>query len=62
MKTRVVVLAIGVATVALGCVTKELQSDQFSYVQVARHSVQSRDQASGWNRAITVTPEQVFKN
>lgn len=58
MKTRMIVFVIGIATVVLGCVTKEVQDDQFLNVRVASYG----SPASVWYGAITVNPGQVFED
>jgi hypothetical protein len=58
MKTRMIVFVIGIATVVLGCVTKEVQDDQFLHVRVASYGAPT----SVWYGAITVNPGQVFED
>lgn len=58
MKTRMIVLVIGMVTAFLGCATKEVQDDQLWHVRVANYSAPGRV----WYGAITVNPEQVFEN
>jgi hypothetical protein len=61
MKTRMVVFATGIATIAFGCATQELHDDLSVRVRVASYSSPASAQSS-WYGAITVSPEQVFED
>ena len=58
MKTRLIVIVIGIVTAILGYATREVEDGQFLHVRVASDSAP----ASMWYRAITVNPDQVFED
>ena len=58
MKTRLIVVVIGIVTGILGCATKEVADGQSLHVRVASYSAQ----VGVWHGAITVNPEQVFED
>ena len=63
MKARMIVFAIGIAIVVLGCASNEVGGDRFSRARGASYTPVSATD-SGWYYpgAITVDPGQLFEN
>lgn len=55
MKTRMLVVVIGIGTALLGCATKDIPEGPPQHVRLA-------DAAPGWNGALTVNADQIFDN
>jgi len=63
MKARMIVFAIGIATVVLGCASNEVGGDRFSRARGASYTPVSAPD-SGWSYPgrINVDPGQLFEN
>jgi hypothetical protein len=65
MSTRVTraILVIGIPLATISCSTSSEQQDyQLANVRVARTDIEAARGGSWWTWAVTVRPEQVFKN